>query len=91
MAAPGHTPGHTAYVIGDDSERLIMFGDALHSPAQVARPDWVVATDADQQQAVQSRRKLLDELQRPNTAAFGIHFSDVQFGRVRDAQWLPGL
>lgn len=91
MATPGHTPGHAAYVIGDDSERLIMFGDALHSPVQVSRPEWVVATDADQQQAVDSRKKLLDELQRPGTAAFGIHFSDVQFGRVRAGQWVPGL
>jgi hypothetical protein len=29
------------------------------------------------------------QLRAPNTIGFGIHFADVQFGRVVDGTWQP--
>lgn len=79
---PGHTPGHTVYVIESGGRRLVAFGDVFHTPAQVTRPDWRAALDVVPDQAIASRHALLGELLRPGTLAFANHFADVQFGQV---------
>ncbi|MFF1821572.1 MBL fold metallo-hydrolase [Kribbella sp. NPDC058245] len=79
---PGHTAGHAAYVVQSGSQRLIAFGDAMHSSLQVTHPEWWAAPDHDREQAMTQRRRLIDELRQPGTIGFGIHFADVQFGRV---------
>ena len=43
----GHTIGHAAYVVEAGGRRLIAFGDALHSPIQIAHPEWWAAPDHD--------------------------------------------
>ncbi|GAA4611757.1 MBL fold metallo-hydrolase [Saccharopolyspora hordei] len=78
----GHTPGHASYVITSGGQRLIAFGDALHSAVQIAEPGWPVWADVDREEAVRTRRDLVRELQRPATTGFGVHFADVQFGRA---------
>ncbi|MEV8335059.1 MBL fold metallo-hydrolase [Streptomyces niveus] len=79
---PGHTPGHTSYVISSAGQRLIAFGDVFHSAAQLERPEWRVTMDVLPAEAVATRGSVLTELARPGTLAFGNHFSDVQFGRI---------
>ncbi|MEV0521863.1 MBL fold metallo-hydrolase [Streptomyces sp. NPDC050439] len=79
----GHSPGHAAYVITAGEQRLIAFGDALHSPIQVDHPEWSTTFDHDPVQAAVHRRQLLDELAEPHTIGFGIHFADVVFGQVK--------
>ena len=38
----GHTPGHTAYLIGSGNEQLLIWGDTVHVPeVQTARPEVV--------------------------------------------------
>ncbi|MEU9123168.1 MBL fold metallo-hydrolase [Streptomyces sp. NPDC048506] len=80
---PGHTPGHAAYVITSGGRRLIAFGDALHSPIQVDHPEWSAAPDHDSARSADFRRRLVAELQEPDTIGFGVHFADVVFGQVR--------
>ena len=37
---PGHTPGHTAYLIADGNDSLLIWGDTVHVPEiQVRHPD----------------------------------------------------
>ncbi|MET7465155.1 MBL fold metallo-hydrolase [Nonomuraea sp. NPDC005501] len=81
--AAGHTPGHAEYVITSGGQRLIAFGDALHSPIQVDHPEWSCVYDHDPVQAADHRRRLVAELEEPGTIGFGGHFADVVFGRVR--------
>ncbi|MFJ1649443.1 MBL fold metallo-hydrolase [Streptomyces sp. NPDC088258] len=80
---PGHTPGHTAYVIAAGEQRLIAFGDAMHSPIQVRHPEWSAAPDHDTVQSADFRRRLVAELQEPGTIGFGVHFADMVFGHAR--------
>jgi glyoxylase-like metal-dependent hydrolase (beta-lactamase superfamily II) len=91
--APGHTQGHAEYVITGGGQRLIAFGDALHSPIQVDHPDWSCVYDHDPAQAARHRHQLLAELAEPRTLGYGNHFADVTFGRVdRDGAglaWRP--
>ncbi|SHG24467.1 MBL fold metallo-hydrolase [Streptoalloteichus hindustanus] len=82
LLTPGHTAGHAAYVLTSGDRRLIAFGDLLHSPIQVAHPEWSAASDHDPAQAADHRRRLVAELAEPDTIGFGIHFADVPFGRV---------
>ncbi|MGK9464239.1 MBL fold metallo-hydrolase [Streptomyces sp. G6] len=79
----GHTAGHAEYVITSGGQRLIAFGDALHSPIQIDHPEWSSAFDHDPARAAGHRRRLVSELEEPGTIGFGIHFADVVFGHVR--------
>jgi len=78
----GHTIGHASYVVESGGRRLIAFGDALHSPVQIAHPEWWAHPDHDRVRSTGQRRLLIDELSRPDTLGFGIHFPDLVFGRV---------
>jgi glyoxylase-like metal-dependent hydrolase (beta-lactamase superfamily II) len=66
LATPGHTPGHMSLAVDTDPGRqIVIAGDVLHSPAQIARPDWCFGGDTSPAQGAQSRQRLLD--------AFGEH------------------
>ena len=61
LALPGHAPGQIGLELaaGKD-ERLVFCGDAIHSPAQVFRPDWSSRFCHDGARAVVTRRALLE-------------------------------
>ena len=89
----GHTPGHAEYVLTAGGQRLIAFGDALHTPIQADHPEWSAAADHDPVRSASHRHRLVAELDEPGTIGFGTHFADVVFGRVRRAgtgpAWRP--
>jgi glyoxylase-like metal-dependent hydrolase (beta-lactamase superfamily II) len=93
LATAGHTPEHTAYVIESRGQRLIAFGDAFHSTAQFAHPEWADSMDHDASAARATRMSLLHMLTEPGTYGFGVHFADVTFGRVVESRggyaWRP--
>ncbi|WP_405618624.1 MBL fold metallo-hydrolase [Streptomyces sp. NBC_00076] len=93
VALPGHTAGHTGFVIASHGVRLLAFGDAMLSSLQIRHPEWSAISDADPDRSELHRRRLIAELLRPDTLGFGIHFADVVFGRVRpdgrEAAWHP--
>ncbi|WP_326691669.1 MULTISPECIES: MBL fold metallo-hydrolase [unclassified Streptomyces] len=93
---PGHTAGHAGYTVSSGGQRLIAFGDLLHSPLQIRHPEWPAPPDRDPGQAADHRRRLVNELTRTDTLGFGLHFPDVVFGRARcgasgAAVWHPEL
>ncbi|MEU1909166.1 MBL fold metallo-hydrolase [Streptomyces hygroscopicus] len=90
-ALPGHTTGHTAWILDTgDGRRIVAFGDAMHSPVQVQHPDWEVVLDHDRAEAERSRRRLVDFLARDGVFGFGVHFADQQLGTVDSTgRWRP--
>ncbi len=57
ISAKGHTPGHTAYRLGD----LIFVGDLMHGPAiQLVDPAICAGYDADRSQAIDSRIRIMN-------------------------------
>ena len=63
LPAPGHTPGHTAYLA--PALGVLAGGDAVHLAAiQVPRPDRSSAWDMDPAAATRSRRMILDRAGR---------------------------
>ena len=95
VVTPGHSPGHTSYVITSArGARLVALGDGFHLPAQLAHPEWPSAPDIDGDAVVVARHRLLAELQQPGTVGFAFHFGDQAFGRIERTQdgspgWVP--
>jgi glyoxylase-like metal-dependent hydrolase (beta-lactamase superfamily II) len=90
LVTPGHSPGHTSYVVSSAAGRLIVFGDAFHIPAQLAHPGWASKPDVDGVAVLAARQRLIAELEQPGTLGFSYHFGDQAFGRVvRDKEVMP--
>jgi glyoxylase-like metal-dependent hydrolase (beta-lactamase superfamily II) len=65
LATPGHTPGHLSITVDTGSrDPLVIAGDVLHSPAQLAHPDWCFGSDAAPELAARSRQRLLGAFPR---------------------------
>ncbi|MBF9233365.1 MBL fold metallo-hydrolase [Microvirga alba] len=61
IAAPGHTPGHTSYMLSSGAGRLMIMSDVTNHPALFVRnPDWSAIFDMDADQARATRRRMLD-------------------------------
>ncbi|MSP03251.1 MAG: MBL fold metallo-hydrolase [Acetobacteraceae bacterium] len=61
IAAPGHTPGHTAFAIASGSGKLMVMSDTTNNPALFVRnPDWQAVFDMNGPEAAATRRKMLD-------------------------------
>lgn len=88
MAAPGHTPGHTAYRLESDGEALLVWGDIVHAAAlQFAHPEWAIAFDVDQEQAIATRQRMLDMVAAERLTVAGMHLPFPGLGHVaRDGQ-----
>ncbi len=76
LPLPGHTPGHTGVLIEDGSERLLIWGDILHSRLlQMPHPDWTVIWDADPAEAIATRRRILDRAASEGLDVAGMHLA----------------
>lgn len=75
LAAPGHTPGHSAFLVTSGKDQLMVSNDAMYVPALLApHPDWQGAYDQDGPTAVATRRKLIDRVIADKTMVCGAHF-----------------
>jgi len=71
---PGHTPGHTGYMISSAGQQLLIWGDVVHLPeVQVALPDTGTNFDVDYEQARKSRKKILDQVATDRLLVAGMH------------------
>jgi len=83
MSLPGHTLGHIGFMISSGANKLLAFGDVMHTVAQLNNPDWTLPADPDDAAAIRSRRQTIDVLTDSSVIAAGGHFADVVFGQVR--------
>ena len=61
VSAPGHTPGHTAFMLTSAGKSLMIMSDVTnHTTLFVRRPEWTVMFDMDGPQAIVTRKKMLD-------------------------------
>ncbi len=71
---PGHTPGHTGYVIGQGTDRLWLWGDIVHAAAlQFPRPEATIAFDTDRAAAAASRGLAFDRAANERLLVAGVH------------------
>lgn len=75
VAAPGHTPGHSAFLVASGKQQLMVSNDVMYVPALLApHPDWQGAYDQDGPTAVATRRKLIDRVIADKMMICGAHF-----------------
>ena len=75
VTVPGHTPGHSAYVVASGGEQLMVSADTMYVPALLApHPDWQGSYDQDGPAAIASRRKLIDRVIADKMTICGSHF-----------------
>ena len=93
VALPGHTPGHTGFLIGSGDERLLIWGDVVHLPAiQFAHPEVSMRYDVDGDLARISRQTAFARAAVEHLLVAGMHMDFPCFGHVlRDGEayrWL---
>jgi glyoxylase-like metal-dependent hydrolase (beta-lactamase superfamily II) len=99
VGTPGHTPGHTSYIIGTGSSRVFVQSDVTNVPYLFARnPGWHAAFDQDGKMAEETRRKVYDMLVAEKMPVQGFHYPFPGVGhvekdgngyRVVPAPWSP--
>jgi glyoxylase-like metal-dependent hydrolase (beta-lactamase superfamily II) len=94
IPTPGHTPGHMSILITSQGERALILGDVAHNPAQVHETDWVSRADMDPEVTRQTRRALMERLEREGIVVAAGHFPAPGFGKVvrlQDRRYWQGL
>jgi glyoxylase-like metal-dependent hydrolase (beta-lactamase superfamily II) len=82
VPTPGHTPGHMSILITSRGERALVLGDAAHNPTQIEEPDWVSRADMDPDLTRQTRKALIERLEREQILVAAGHFQAPGFGRI---------
>ncbi|MDN4039816.1 MBL fold metallo-hydrolase [Massilia sp. YIM B02443] len=83
ITAPGHTPGHTAYLFPSGEGDLLVWGDIIHNAAvQFPHPKVSIEFDSDRQQAVATRHQLLSYAGKRGVWVASAHIPFPGIGRV---------
>jgi glyoxylase-like metal-dependent hydrolase (beta-lactamase superfamily II) len=80
---PGHTPGHTTYVVSSGGEQLLIWADTVHVPeVQTARPEVCMDFDVDKDLAAASRAKVFDMAATDRLLVTGMHLHFPGFSHL---------
>lgn len=82
MHTPGHTVGHTSFVIGSDNDLLFVVGDIVHHQCQLSHPHMKMLFDTDPDAGVETRLRTLEYLASRAMPAFFYHFPFPGLGYV---------
>jgi glyoxylase-like metal-dependent hydrolase (beta-lactamase superfamily II) len=83
IAAYGHTPGHTAYMVASGNSRLIIAGDFLHvGLVQFPNPGISTSFDMDPRAAANTRRQFLSFAAMTGIPIGGMHIRYPCIGKV---------
>ncbi len=75
LDTPGHTPGHASFAVPGEGGGLIILGDVFNNPAvYFAHPEWYFGFDADKDQAVATRKAMLDRAATDKVKLIGYHW-----------------
>jgi glyoxylase-like metal-dependent hydrolase (beta-lactamase superfamily II) len=83
IAAPGHTVGHTVFMISSGGKQMAYIGDLTHHPVLLMqKPLTEFAYDTDPKQSAQTRVKLLTMFADQKTPIIAYHFAWPGYGHV---------
>ena len=84
IPTPGHTPGHTSFLLSSGGEHLLLVGDAAHHPEHLVNHEWVPAVDQDPAETTRSRRRIVDVAIEKNALVTGGHFPILTVGKLSE-------
>jgi glyoxylase-like metal-dependent hydrolase (beta-lactamase superfamily II) len=80
----GHTPGHTGYEFSSKGQKILFWGDTVHTQiVQLRHPDITVVFDIDHPASAATRNQLLPTLAREAVVIAGPHMPFPGLGRLR--------
>ncbi len=83
VATPGHTPGHTSYLVTGGSGAVLVLGDVTSiPPVNLRHPGWHVVFDQDAQTAEATRRRTFDQVVADQMVCTGYHWGMPGAGTV---------
>jgi glyoxylase-like metal-dependent hydrolase (beta-lactamase superfamily II) len=83
VATPGHTPGHTAYMLDFGGEQLLVVGDVVTSSAySFSNPDIGLIFDVDAGRAAETRKSMLAMIASDRLRISGTHIAFPSVGHV---------
>ncbi len=86
VAAAGHTPGHTLYVVESKGQTLMLWGDLMHVAAvQFPDPAVTIQYDIDSGMAAMQRKKVFADAAAKRSWVAGAHLSFPGVGHLRTA------
>ena len=86
IAAFGHTPGHTLFMIESGKEKLLIWGDLTHAMAiQMTYPQVAVTYDVNPDMAIASRKKTLQYAAKKKIPVAGMHNAFPGMGKITKA------
>ena len=89
----GHTPGQCGLLIESDGERLLHIADTAHMAIQLNLADASPKFDVVPDQAIATRRALIDRAVRENLRIIAYHFPFPGVGHIAAAgdrfEWVP--
>jgi len=75
IGTPGHSIGHTSYLVSSQGESVFLIQDVSNHPAlSLEHPGWHLAYDQDPVEAEATRRRTLEWLARERMPVQGFHF-----------------
>ena len=84
LATPGHSIGHTSYLISSGGSNYVFIGDVAHSSVlHFELPHVQFSYDLDRLQAVESRQRLFDRAVTEGLSLIGYHFPFPGVGNIR--------
>ena len=94
IASPGHTAGHTSYLVESKGQQLLVVGDLVHVAAvQFADPGVTIAFDTDAKAAAASRETVFKLAAKDGALVGAAHLQFPGLGHLRAAgkswQWVP--
>ena len=80
---PGHTLGHTGWLVASGKDALLIWGDIVHvAGVQFARPDAALTFDLDPEMARKSRQRVFDWVANDQIRVAGAHLDMPSYGYV---------
>ena len=83
ISAPGHTVGHTIFMVTSNGKSFCFLGDLTHHPILLLeKPRMQFSYDTDPKQAAETRVKLLDMIATNKIPVMSYHFAWPGFGHI---------
>jgi len=82
VAAPGHTPGHVAVAVSSGRKGLLYISDTVLHPIHLEHLDWYPVFDLAIEEAISTRRRLLNWIVGEKMLVMASHFPFPGLGHV---------
>ena len=79
---PGHSPGHVCIDVRSSAGHVVLSGDVVHHPIQIAYPEWNSRFCVDPDQSRASRKIFVDRHADRDTLILPAHFASPAAGRI---------